>query len=109
MKMRKRTGKSLTTIPINRFLSLAKLFCKERPSRKPKKGCSLTYPEYLILTLFAIKQMDSLSYRQIPPFIRDSLGKIPSLSTLHYRVSKIRQERLEEFLIWLAKKRVHEG
>jgi hypothetical protein len=49
--------------------------------------------------------MDSLSYRQIPPFIRDSLGKIPSLSTLHYRVSKIRQERLEEFLIWLAKKK----
>jgi hypothetical protein len=38
MKMRKRTGKSLTTIPINRFLFLAKLFCKERPSRKPKKG-----------------------------------------------------------------------
>jgi hypothetical protein len=38
MKMRKRTGKSLMTIPINRFLFLAKLFCKERPSRKPKKG-----------------------------------------------------------------------
>jgi hypothetical protein len=109
MKMRKRTGKSLTTIPINHILSLAKLFCKERPSRKPKKGRPFTYPEFLILTLFAIKQMDSLSYRQIPPFVRDSLGKIPSLSTLHYRVSKIRQERLEEFLIWLAKKKVHEG
>jgi hypothetical protein len=42
----KRTGKSLTTIPINHIFFLAKLFCKERNSRKPKKGRSLTYSEF---------------------------------------------------------------
>jgi len=102
--MRKRTGLNLTTIPINHIFYLAKLFCKERPSRKQKRGRPLTYPEHLILTLLATKQVYGLSYRQIPLFVRESLGNIPCLSTLHYRVSKISQERLEEFLRWLAKK-----
>jgi hypothetical protein len=42
----KRTGKSLTTISINHIFFLAKLFYKERNSRKPKKGRSLTYSEF---------------------------------------------------------------
>jgi hypothetical protein len=85
-------------------LFLAQQFCKERPSRKKKFGRPLTYPEYLILTLFALKQVYRLSYRQIPSFVRDELGNIPCLSTLHYRVKKIEQERFEEFLRWLSKK-----
>jgi hypothetical protein len=79
----------LTTIPIHQILSLAQQFCKERPSRKKKFGRPLIYPEYLILTLFALKQVYRLSYRQIPSFVRDELGNIPCLSTLHYRVKKI--------------------
>jgi hypothetical protein len=69
----------------------------------------LTYPEYLILTLFALKQVYRLSYRQIPSFVRDELGNIPCLSTLHYRVKKIEQERFEEFLRWLSKRGLYEG
>ena len=107
--MRKRTKISLTTISINHILFLAKLFCKGRTLRKPKRGRPLTYPEHLILPLLAIKQVYALSYRQIPLFVRESFGNIPCLSTLHYRVSKIRQERLEEFLRWLAKKGFYEG
>ena len=105
-EMRKRNSVNLTTIPISHIFFLAKQFCKERPSRKPKRGRPLSYPEHLILTLLAIKQVYGLSYRQIPLFVRESFGKIPCLSTLHYRVSKISQERLEEFLRWLVKKGV---
>jgi len=35
---------SLTTIPLNHIFFLAKLFCKERLSRKQKQGHPLTYP-----------------------------------------------------------------
>jgi len=90
---KKRKDVSLTTIPILGISALAKQFCKERNSRKKKIGRPLTYPEYLVLTLFAMKQVYGLSDRQIPSFVRESLGNIPCLSTLHYRVSKIRQER----------------
>jgi hypothetical protein len=102
--MEGRARMRLTTIPIHQILSLAQQFCKERPSRKKNFGRPLTYPEYLILTLFALKQVYRLSYRQIPSFVRDELGNIPCLSTLHYRVKKIGQERFEEFLRWLSKK-----
>jgi hypothetical protein len=61
-------------------------------------------PRISHLTLFALKQVYRLSYRQIPSFVRDELGNIPCLSTLHYRVKKIEQERFEEFLRWLSKK-----
>jgi len=104
--MRKRTKISLTTIPISHILFLAILFCKGRTSRKPKRGRPLTYPEHLILTLLAIKQVYALSYRQIPLFVRERFGNIPYLSTLHYRVSKIRQERLEEFFEMACKEGV---
>jgi hypothetical protein len=106
--MEGRVRMRLTTIPIHQILSLAQQFCKERPSRKKKFGRPLTYPEYLILTLFALKQVYRLSYRQIPSFVRDELGNIPCLSTLHYRVKKIEQERFEEFLRWLSKKGLYE-
>jgi hypothetical protein len=107
--MKGRARMRLTTIPIHQILSLAQQFCKERPSRKKKFGRPLIYPEYLILTLFALKQVYRLSYRQIPSFVRDELGNIPCLSTLHYRVKKIEQERFEEFLRWLSKKGLYEG
>jgi hypothetical protein len=102
--MEGRARMRLTTMPIHHILSLAQQFCKERPPRKKKFGRPLTYPEYLILTLFALKQVYRLSYRQIPSFVRDELGNIPCLSTLHYRVKKIERERFEEFLRWLSKK-----
>ena len=65
-------------------------------------------PRISHLTLFALKQVYQLSYRQIPSFVRDELGNIPCLSTLHYRVKKIEQERFEEFLRWLSKKGLYE-
>jgi hypothetical protein len=108
-RMEGRARMRLTTIPIHQILSLAQQFCKERPSRKKKFGRPLIYPEYLILTLFALKQVYRLSYRQIPSFVRDELGNIPCLSTLHYRVKKIEQERFEEFLRWLSKRGLYEG
>lgn len=56
------------------------------------------------LDLVALKQAYRLSYRQIPIFAERWFGKIPSLSTLHYRVRKISERRFEEFLDWLSKK-----
>jgi hypothetical protein len=61
-------------------------------------------PRISHLDPFRLKQVYRLSYRQIPSFVRDELGNIPCLSTLHYRVKKIEQERFEEFLRWLSKK-----
>jgi hypothetical protein len=89
--MEGRARMRLTTIPIHQILSLAQQFCKERPSRKKKFGRPLIYPEYLILTLFALNKFTDF-------LANDELQHC--LSTLHYRVKKIEQERFEEFLRW---------
>ena len=43
-KMEERTKISLITIPLNHIFHLAQLFCKEKPSREPKKRSFLDLP-----------------------------------------------------------------
>jgi hypothetical protein len=53
---------SLTTIPLNHIFFLAKLFCKERLSRKQKQGHPLTYPLVMgqVLDMVVIASLDGI-------------------------------------------------
>jgi len=85
---------NLTTIPLNHIFHLAKLFRKERPSRKLEKGRPLTYPEFLV-TPFAIKQVCGLSYRQIPSFCQGKFGKYPSPFNLALPIQEDKARKVE--------------
>jgi uncharacterized membrane protein YecN with MAPEG domain len=52
--MEERTQISLITIPLNHIFHLAQLFCKEKPSRKPKRGHSLTYPSLIVSAIILL-------------------------------------------------------
>lgn len=64
----------------------------------------------VILTIWLLKTMLRLSYRQTEAVLRSFLFQnVPDFSTLRYRVSTIEEELWQEFLEWLAQKSTDQG
>ena len=67
-------------------------YCKKyfKTNDKPKRGKPKVYEDYLILAIGIIMQMYNYSFREVIVILeRELKRKLPSLSTLHYKLSKL--------------------
>ena len=87
----------------------AKIIFKITQSLKREKtlvqrGRPKTYTDALIISIFLYQTLKGLSYREALEETSFALGKVPSLSTYHYRISKLPKKLLKILLQDLAKK-----
>ena len=81
-------------------------YCKKylKTDDRPKRGKPKVYEDYLILAIGIIMQMYNYSFREVIVILeRELKRKLPSLSTLHYRLSKLDNKLLEETIAKISK------
>ena len=80
-------------------LNLETIYKTTRAAIKEKpfitRGRPGTYSDILILTLLLYQTLKNLSYRETLEEAFTTFGKVPSLSTYHYRASKLPRELLK--------------
>ena len=103
MKKRKRLRlKDIQIVDIENFIKEA--LKKIEKINYPKKGRPKTYSDAFIITIFFIKTINNLSFREVVYWFKQLKGKTPSISTLHYRFSKISLNVLKKLFRILKKK-----
>ena len=71
---------------------------------KPSEFPKYVYEDYLILAIGIIMQMYNYSFREVIVILeRELKRKLPSLSTLHYRLSKLDNKLLEKIILKISK------
>ena len=81
-------------------------YCKKyfKTNDKPKRSKPKVYEDYLILAIGIIMQMYNYSFREVIVILeRELKRKLPSLSTLHYRLSKLDNKLLEKIILKISK------
>jgi hypothetical protein len=79
-------------------LKLCKKYFKKK--EKPKRGKPKIYADYFILFIAVIMQMYKYSFREAVTILeRELKKKMPAISTLHYRLSKLDKKILEEAIL----------
>ena len=89
--------KRLSANMIKKLLQLIEERLKQLPSKKRKRGRPKVYSDSFILLIYFIKVLRNYSFRDTVFYLEEILGeKIPSISTLHYRFSKLEILHFEE-------------
>jgi len=89
--------KRLSANMIKKLLQLIEERLKQLPSKKRKRGRPKVYSDSFILLIYFIKVLRNYSFRDTVFYLEEILGeKIPSISTLHYRFSKLEILYFEE-------------
>ena len=81
-------------------------YCKKyfKTNNKPKRGKPKVYEDYLILAIGIIMQMYNYSFREVIVILeRELKRRLPSLSTLHYRLSQLDNKLLEKIILKISK------
>jgi len=90
---------SLKRLSVDMVKSLLQLIEDEvkESSHKKKRGRPRVYSESFILLVFFIKVMRGCSFRDTVFYLEEILNlKIPAISTLHYRFSKLNVSHFEK-------------
>lgn len=69
-----------------------------------KGGRPRDYDDALILTIACIQNLHQFSFREALEFCGDLFSELPTLSTYHYRLSKILPKIAQGFVAFLGKK-----
>jgi len=89
--------KRLSANMIKKLLQLIEERLKQLPSKKRKRGRPKVYLDSFILLIYFIKVLRNYSFRDTVFYLEEILGeKIPSISMLHYRFSKLEILHFEE-------------
>lgn len=70
----------------------------------PKGGRPRDYDDALILTIACIQNLHQFSFREALEFCEDIFPDLPSLSTYHYRLSRISPKIAQGLIVYLGKK-----
>ncbi|GAB6045211.1 hypothetical protein JCM11957_15180 [Caminibacter profundus] len=82
-------------------MKLCKKYFKNK--EKPKRGKPKIYDDYFIIFIAIIMQMHKYSFREVIVILERELKiKLPALSTLHYRLSKLDDKLLEEAILKIS-------
>jgi hypothetical protein len=71
---------------------------------RPYGGRPRDYDDALILTIACIQNLHQFSFREALEFCEDIFPDLPSLSTYHYRLSKISPKIAQGLIVYLGKK-----
>jgi Transposase DDE domain len=95
-----------TAIKPKRIYELAQEFLLEKKitTFNPRGGRPRDYDDALILTIACIQNLHQFSFRETLEFCGDIFPDLPSLSTYHYRLSKISSKTARGFVAYLGKK-----
>jgi len=88
----------INLLPYKEVLKLCKKYFKKK--ERPKRGKPKVYEDYFIIFIAIIMQMYNYSFREVIVILERELKmKLPALSTLHYRLSKLDDKILEEAIL----------
>ena len=92
----------INLLPYKEIMNYCKKYFKTK--EKPKRGKPKIYEDYLILAIGIIMQMYNYSFREVIVILeRELKRKLPSLSTLHCRLSKLDNKLLEKIILKISK------
>jgi len=92
----------INLLPYKEVLKLCKKYFKKK--EKPKRGKPKVYEDYFIIFIAIIMQMYDYSFREVIVVLERELKiKLPALSTLHYRLSKLDNKMLEEAILKISR------
>lgn len=92
----------INLLPYKEVLKLCKKYFKKR--EKPKRSKPKIYADYFILFIAVIMQMYKYTFREAVTILeRELKKKMPAISTLHYRLSKLDKKILEEAILKISK------
>ena len=94
-----------TSIKPKRIHELAQDFLSEKKiiTYHPKGGRPRDYDDALIITIACIQNLHQFSFREALEFCEDIFPELPTLSTYHYRLSKISSKIARGFIVYLGK------
>jgi len=88
-------------LPYKEVLKLCKKYFKKKET--PKRGKPKVYQDYFIIFIAIIMQMYNYSFREVIVILERELKmKLPALSTLHYRLSKLDDKLLEKAILKIS-------
>jgi len=91
----------INLLPYKEVLKLCKKYFKKK--ERPKRGKPKIYDDYFIIFIAVIMQMYEYSFREVVVILERALKrKLPSISTLHYRLKKLDDKVLEEALLKIS-------
>jgi len=95
----------INLMPYKEVLKLCKKYFRKK--EKPKRGKPKIYEDYFIIFIAIIMQMYNYSFREAIVILERELKiKLPALSTLHYRLSKLDDKLLEKAILKISQETV---
>ena len=93
-----------TSLKIKGIYELAKQFLESgwQPTVRTKRGRHKAYDDAFILTLMAVQNLMDFSFRETLEFCEQLFGKVPVLSTFHYRIRTMPTELIREFTAFVG-------
>src|SRR3990167_438731 len=95
-----------TSIKPKRIYELAQEYLSDNKIivSHPYGGRPRDYDDALILTIACIQNLHQFSFREALEFCGDIFPELPTLSTYHYRLSKIPPDTAQGFVAYLGEK-----
>jgi len=95
-----------TSLKPKEIYGLAKQFLdlEWQPSERTKRGRHKAYDDAFILTLMAVQNLYDFSFRETLEFCEQLIGKVPALSTYHYRIKTMPTEFIQRFIAFIGRK-----